>query len=214
MNAVVAPKSAYEQLSNRDRLLLEAYFDSRTATDAVRKVQPNAARPDVIASKWKAKPLVQKAISERRLNLLDAVGVSQEMIVREWKILAFGDIRELYDEQGRLKPMHELTPDQAALIASLDSDEIFADPQQNDLFASSGDDHQPATHPSSAAQSQGSRVVIGLRKRFKRWNKVEALRALSEMARLSGGGNAGVVVNAENAQIAVQIVRYSDTAPV
>lgn len=187
MNAVVTAngveRSAVEQLNNRDRALLDAFFECRTATDAVRRVFPAVKRPDVFASKWRSKPLVQQAIEERRRNLLDAVGIRQEQIVRELGILAFGDIRDLFDDHGRLKPMHELTADQAALIGSLDTDEIFSDPQQSDMFGKND-------------EARG-KVVIGLARKFKRWDKLGALRELKEIAGLAQSQKASTIFNVQ-----------------
>lgn len=182
-SAPAQPKTAVEQLSVRDRALLDAFFQCRTATDAVRRVYGDKAkRPDVIASKWRAKPLVKQAIEERRQQILEAVDIRPEQIVREIGLLAFGDIRELFDDRGRLKPMHELTADQAALIASLDSDEIFGVAKQSDMFG-------------AESTSQDDRVVIGLAKKFKRWDKLAALRELKEIAGLGKGPDASTIFN-------------------
>lgn len=174
MNALVKfnePLTAIEQLSNRDRALLEEFFLARTQTDAARKLFPNAKRPDVLMSKWKAKPMVKRAIEERRADILEAVGISPEQIVRELAVIAFGDTRELFDADGNLKPMNELTIEQAALVASIDSETtMLGVGKQTDLFAGADDVKAAA---------------VKVRRKVKRWDKVAALRELKEIAGLN-----------------------------
>lgn len=50
----------------------------------------------------------------------EAAGVTPDMVFRQMRRFAFPDVRGLYDEDGQLKPIHELDDDTAATIVSID----------------------------------------------------------------------------------------------
>lgn len=65
-------------------------------------------------------PEVRAAIAARMRELRHTTNVTQERIVAQMARIAFGDIRELYDEEGNLRPLHELSEDQVAMIEGID----------------------------------------------------------------------------------------------
>lgn len=46
--------------------------------------------------------------------------LTAERVLEEMRRLAFSDLRQLFDAQGNLRPIHELTDEQAAAIASVE----------------------------------------------------------------------------------------------
>jgi phage terminase small subunit len=67
---------------------------------------------------------VQAAVREAEERALGKARLSTERVLRELERAIFADPRKLYDERGRLKPIHSLDDDTAAAIASSDIDEI------------------------------------------------------------------------------------------
>lgn len=57
----------------------------------------------------------------------ELAGVTRERVVRRAAELAFGDIRQLYDEHGDLKPIHKLTRKQAAILTGLDVEQVVTE---------------------------------------------------------------------------------------
>lgn len=51
---------------------------------------------------------------------LAKVGVTAEMVKARLGLLAFQDIRKVFDEQGNLRPLHTLDDDTAPMIAGLE----------------------------------------------------------------------------------------------
>lgn len=51
---------------------------------------------------------------------LETVDVTAADVKRRLVLLGFQDIRTLFDAQGNLKPLHELSADQAAVIAGME----------------------------------------------------------------------------------------------
>lgn len=69
---------------------------------------------------------VREAAARRLKDVAAIAGIRPANVLRELAIVAFGDIRELYDGAGNLKPIHELSPEAAAQIAGLEVEEIYA----------------------------------------------------------------------------------------
>jgi phage terminase small subunit len=67
---------------------------------------------------------VKAAIARTRGAALTAADLTIERTLREVARLAFFDPRKLYDEEGKLKAVHELDDDTAAALAGVEVDEI------------------------------------------------------------------------------------------
>jgi phage terminase small subunit len=67
---------------------------------------------------------VKAAVNAAEERALGKARLSTERVLRELERAIFADPRKLYDERGRLKPIHSLDDDTAAAIASSDIDEI------------------------------------------------------------------------------------------
>lgn len=71
---------------------------------------------------------ISAAISQRKAEALESAkeitGLSIERTLREVARVAYFDVRKLYDEDGRLRKVHELDDDTAAGLASVEIDEI------------------------------------------------------------------------------------------
>jgi len=87
------------------------------------KASGNAAY--VGASKLLARPDVQAYLAVRGQKAKEAATVDQAAVFDRLAKMALGDIRELFDSNGALKPIHEMTSDQAALIQGVEIFEEF-----------------------------------------------------------------------------------------
>lgn len=63
---------------------------------------------------------VAAAIREAQEKREERTQVSQDQVVFELARIAFGDVRALFDEEGRLRRPHELTAEVAAAISSIE----------------------------------------------------------------------------------------------
>lgn len=77
------------------------------------------------ASRILQRPEVQAYLTQRRTELAAKFEVTTEEVVRRLAFMALGDIRELFDGMGNLKPMSELTPEQASLIQGIETFEEY-----------------------------------------------------------------------------------------
>lgn len=129
----------------------ENYLVHLNGAKAARDAGFEANRSRVTACELMRRDDVKQYIAERREQLMEAIGISQERILQEYARIAFSDIRTLYDN-GALKQVHELDDDTAATIAGVETYE----------------ERNP----------EGG--IIGHTKKVKLWDKVKALDALGK----------------------------------
>ena len=70
-----------------------------------------------IGSRLLTKVDVRSEIDEILARAAAAIQITVERTQRQIARVANGDIRSLYDEQGRLRQLHELDEDMAAMVA-------------------------------------------------------------------------------------------------
>jgi len=78
-----------------------------------------------------------------------------ESILQELRTLASFDVRQLYDDQGRLKPIQDWPANAAAAVAGI---------EVNELFQGKGDDQE----------------IIGMVKKIKLWDKNKSIEQLGK----------------------------------
>ena len=70
-------------------------------------------------------PVVQRAIALRRKEAQMRNNITLDRIIVELSKIAFFDISKIYDEKGRLRPIHLIEADARAAIAGVESEELF-----------------------------------------------------------------------------------------
>ncbi len=91
------------------------------------------------------------AIQAEHFKRLDLTG---EQVLRELARIGFSDIRQLFDEDGTLRPIRTLDEQTAAMISSLEHDAIYSGTGKN-------------------------RKLVGHTNKVKLWDKVQALVTLA-----------------------------------
>ncbi|QTL05846.1 terminase small subunit [Aquabacter sp. L1I39] len=66
-----------------------------------------------------SKPYIAQAIAEAMERRAEAAGVEATRVLQELARIAFADIGQLFDAEGKLKPLSQLDPDDRAAIRSL-----------------------------------------------------------------------------------------------
>jgi len=90
------------------------------ATAAARMAGFKGKNIRVTASKLLSKPNIKKAISDRRLELVENIKTSHLKTLKLMEAHAFSDIRKLYGEDGRLKNIADIDDETAAAIESVE----------------------------------------------------------------------------------------------
>lgn len=60
-------------------------------------------------------------IGETVAKQVEATGISAEKVLREYDIIASGDLRDFYDEAGNLKPMKDWTAEMGKRVAAIET---------------------------------------------------------------------------------------------
>ena len=63
---------------------------------------------------------INAAVKEMQSELADSLEITPERVLREYARIAFSDTRNLFDEDGHLIPLHQLSQDQSAAIGGID----------------------------------------------------------------------------------------------
>ena len=106
------------------------------------------------ASKLLAKDSISKRINEILNKQNKKLELNADKVLKEIATLAFSNIQDLFDGNDCLKPISELTRDQAAIISSIEIDE---------LFSGKGAERKP----------------YGTAKKLKLWSKIKSLEMLA-----------------------------------
>jgi len=90
-----------------------------------------------MAAALMANPSIRGAVAEKTQQQLAKADITAERVLQEIGRLAFSDVRALFDANGKLKPLHTLTAEEAACIAGL---EVIV------KNAEAGDGHMDTVH--------------------------------------------------------------------
>lgn len=90
-----------------------------SAAQAFRDAGYKSKRPDVDAFKLLEKPSIRAEFERRKKEVLSKMQVTTERIVQEMCRIGFSDISDYYDDEGKLKPLKQLTKEQTAAIAEV-----------------------------------------------------------------------------------------------
>lgn len=99
----------------RQRFVEEYMVDFNASNAALRAGANNQS-----GSAWMKVPEVQMAIAARVRELRRRNDITQDRIISKMADIAFGDIGDLFDEQGNVKPLHELSESQRAMIEAFE----------------------------------------------------------------------------------------------
>lgn len=111
-------------LSPRQQRFVEEYIIDLNATQAARRAGYSQKNAKVSGSTQLSKPNIQKAIAKATAARSQRTAITADRVVRELARIAFGDPRKLLNDDGTLKPLHELDDDTAATISSFEMTEL------------------------------------------------------------------------------------------
>ncbi len=96
------------------------YLKDLNASQACIRAGYSPKGSNVTGSQLLANPSIAREIAETQAVQLANTGISAEKTLEELRRIAFSDLRELFTDWGALKPLHELTAEQAAMVASFE----------------------------------------------------------------------------------------------
>jgi phage terminase small subunit len=108
------------KLTLKQERFVAEYLVDLNATQAAIRAGYSAKTADTQSSQLLVKTQVADAIARKKSAQLQKCDLTAVRVLEEIRRLAFADLRGLFDEQGNLRPIHSLSDEQAASIASLE----------------------------------------------------------------------------------------------
>ena len=107
------------QLNYRQSLFVKEYLIDLNATQAAIRAGYSAKTAGAIGDENLKKPELARAIQVAMDKRAEKLEITAENVLREIAKLSFVDIRQIFDKEGRLLPIHELPDNVAASISSI-----------------------------------------------------------------------------------------------
>ena len=111
-------------LTPRQARFVAEYLIDLNATQAAIRAGYAAKNARITASQLLTKPNIQAATARGAKRKLTKAEVKADHVLAQIRDIAFGDVRTLFNSDGSLKPLHDLSDDAAALIASFEVDGV------------------------------------------------------------------------------------------
>lgn len=116
------------KLTARQQMFVEYYLQTgcRNSAEAIRHAGYTGNNPYVAASVMLRRPNVKKYLHQRKKHMMQEAGINAYNVLIEIATIAFSDIRELYNADGTLKNIKDLSKGAAAVLEAVEVDEIFS----------------------------------------------------------------------------------------
>ena len=112
------------ELTARERRFVSAYLLTANGKEAAEQAGYSTNGAKVTACRLLKLPHIQAALQRRRghveANLDNPGDIEAARLLTELSVIAFSDVRDLFDERGKLRPIHELPEGPARALASIE----------------------------------------------------------------------------------------------
>lgn len=108
-------------LNRKQQRFVQEYLVDLNGGKAAERAGYSPNGSDVQAVRLLANAKIAEAVSKAQQKVLDKVGLKAEDVMEVIRRHVHRDIRKLYDEKGNLKPIHELTAEEATMIAGVET---------------------------------------------------------------------------------------------
>lgn len=146
-------------LTDKQRRFCEEYLVDMNATAAAKRAGYAERSARTSAQELLQNPNVVAQLQALREEQSQRTGITADRVITEVAKLAFGDLRQLFDDKGALLPVDKWPDGIAAAVASVEVDELFEGFGEN-------------------------RAQVGYTKKVKLWPKTTALELLGKHLRL------------------------------
>jgi phage terminase small subunit len=142
-------------ITKKMHLFVEYYFPcNMNGTEAAIKAGYSPRTASVIATENLKKPYIKALIDAKLAEISEKNDISIEKLIKGYKNLAYSNVKNLFDEQGLMLPVQDLSDDVAAAISSIEVE-------------------------TKMIIENGEKIPVVV-KRIKLWNKNQALDSLAK----------------------------------
>lgn len=114
-----------KKLGDRHEVYCLARVAGKTKTAAAKEAGYTGSRANRQGWEMERDPLIAARIAELRAERFRALQMDADEILARAAMIARADLRALYDEKGKLRPISELSDEEAAAIAGIETVEEF-----------------------------------------------------------------------------------------
>lgn len=107
-------------LNARQQRFVEEYLVDLNGTQAATRAGYSPRTANEQASRLLADVNIQAAVSAARAKQSKRTEITADRVLQEFARIGFSDIRTIFTPEGSLRPVSELTPDEAACLASVE----------------------------------------------------------------------------------------------
>lgn len=107
-------------MNDKQRRFVAEYLIDLNATKAAERAGYSPDTADVQGCRLLGNVQIAEAIAKGKARQLEKAELTAVRVLEELRRLSFSDVRGLFDELGNLRPLHTLTDEQAAAIASVE----------------------------------------------------------------------------------------------
>jgi phage terminase small subunit len=161
-----------QNLTPKQQRFVSEYLIDLNATQAAVRAGYSERTAAEQASRLLKNVKVSAAVADAKSSIAEKLGITAERVLTEYARLAFLDIRKAFDEEGNLKPIHDLDDGTAAAIAGLEVEEIRESVEPDEEL-----EGQP--HGGALKRSR-SKETVGRLKKIKLSDKKAALDSLAK----------------------------------
>jgi phage terminase small subunit len=120
-------KDAPAKLTLKQSLFIKEYLCDLNATQAAIRAGYSEKTAQVIGAENLTKPVIADAIQKAMDERAGKLDITAERVLSELAKLGFGNIQNLYTDEGRLIPIHQLSPEVSATITEVTEKVISAE---------------------------------------------------------------------------------------
>lgn len=107
-------------LSDKQQRFVSEYLVTLNASEAARRAGYSEKTAASQGQRLLRNVEIQEAVGVGKAGQLEKAELTAARVLEEIRRLSFSDLRTLFDETGNLRPLHTLTSEQAACIASVE----------------------------------------------------------------------------------------------
>lgn len=109
-----------DSLTIRQQKFVEEYLVDMNGTQAAIRAGYSEKTAQAISAENLSKPIIKAALDAARQKMAERTNITQDEVLRQFARIGFADMRSMFTESGALKPLSDLTLEEAASISSIE----------------------------------------------------------------------------------------------